>query len=1696
MMKSPKVKSRLALNLLTLVALLLPLASPGTLHVTAAALLPEEPATTANAEPFAAWTDFFRVWVTLPNSTSRARLDTLEVVVLEETATRALVLADGVQLETLARLRFRPEAADDLGMLAEYHADTAPELARSIQPLLTQARATRALRLDTGVEAGRTLNTRDALSLQRAQTDLRATLQSLTVAQQTGIMAMTSLDSDGDGLTDTEEYWWCTNPLNPDTKGDGVSDGDAVAALMAWMHNELPGPPASGTPFLGWPMVPGDGQFNPNCVDQDHDSVPDLAERWMLGLNANRESTDRDKFDDGQELFGITKWGWGALPRTEDTGIIFAEMPSWVKAPGNHPLVAAFPVPEIEVVPSSLHMETVTVVTTDHTVTEGTERSYSTSKMQGTSSSVADTRTWNRWQETATTIPLDSPATQMSVLSTREGKTLPLDVSEVAEPITLIALLKKGAVALGASAIKKPIEWGYTDLQGEELSGFGKIVVNRHQTIDNFRVAFENVYEWDENQSIWKNFRNINNKCGGPIKKIVCNYKFITGYYDHYAAQLEEKEASTAGTLFTFDADGNVITAQMVVESSIPRYGQLPTITESTGSSRGGAKTTTHTQYQEHTITNGEAFFSSESWSVATAVDSAHAADLWFTYQISNSGTEYAREIANLAFNIYIGDDPNPAITYFVALDLGGDGKFHNFMPGEQHTYTSRRIPLSLEQMKAVDLGGPLRIEVEDFTYGVDELFYRDALNAGVLIAIDNGVDDGLETIETYVLPTWGQETVLDVMARYFPHSTDAHGDINALWTPHYRADTPAWCREPRVVGAGSQRAVWCKNALSTAEWWTIYTSGLGDGREELHNTLVSPGAVALFRFHKDSDLDGYSDRIELRLDTDPYDPTSHPRPELLAGVHSTRVDNHVTATLSLLNTGLYDAYGVEAIMIAPNDTISITAHMVGGSGWVRAQNEVVVGSRIALQDPLPSQWVQPGHALPVPGGYYTNPQDRDYTFTVQCGDSGGCAVGEGNWSLSWSDDTDNSGSLNFAEGYASPTLLDVGGYGLQLGLLSGQVNQNDSFTIEARPPLDTFQYIINEEPHTPPLVIVSYNDPQGNHRFVIPPNAMALSHPINDLATFAGQMLKNPTVEFVTTEVFTTGSNVTPFVVNNPTDITLVNANISVNMVSRTANANETVITMTLPPGPSVVPIEWNTDVFSPTFQADEEYIAIALLTDWQGHILNTVGRPLSSFQADPRATLALSDEQVVWDFGTAQQGTLMKHTFPVANTGFDDLSLYLGHSDAVETSQTGIFYLAPGDIKPYEVFLNTEGLPLGPYSETLTLRTSDLDHPFKTLQISGTIIEPAHIPAAMLAASVVGTSTPMRSSRTASASDAGIEPEAAPDAVNAPQYTINSVTLTFVANPSGQTFDDAVLIQRCGTANYEWLTAERIWPDQHRFGPWDKGSLSGCEGSYPFINWDQSSTSIGKICAGFSDTAVPSSQFYDHPNNRCYKVWRVTGGIGQVPIFDIAGKVTDASGNNLSGVIISLSNGESKTTNSNGNYRFDNVEQGTYTLTASKSGYVFDPASRSVTGPRMPLNTTPDVINQNFQALTPANPVIDSGLDIEGGDVVGTGSSVPVRFRVINTGQVSWSHSEVRAQATGPTTLNFPAQSMNLGHNQSSWYEQAATFDTPGIYTICGGYGDFTALDGGECATLQVLEMEEVRYVRLRAVEYQTLT
>ena len=95
------------------------------------------------------------------------------------------------------------------------------------------------------------------------------------------------VDSDSDGLSDADEAIWGTDPRNPDTDGDGYSDGMEVRLVK-----------------LGVPLHPT--VFDPGCapylihVDSDCDGIWDCDEQ-LLGSNANLVDTDKDGAPDGIE---------------------------------------------------------------------------------------------------------------------------------------------------------------------------------------------------------------------------------------------------------------------------------------------------------------------------------------------------------------------------------------------------------------------------------------------------------------------------------------------------------------------------------------------------------------------------------------------------------------------------------------------------------------------------------------------------------------------------------------------------------------------------------------------------------------------------------------------------------------------------------------------------------------------------------------------------------------------------------------------------------------------------------------------------------------------------------------------------------------------------------------------------------------------------------------------------------------------------------------------------------------------------------------------------------------------------------------------------------------------------------------------------------------------------------------------------
>ena len=222
-------------------------------------------------------------------------------------------------------------------------------------------------------------------------------------------------------------------------------------------------------------------------------------------------------------------------------------------------------------------------------------------------------------------------------------------------------------------------------------------------------------------------------------------------------------------------------------------------------------------------------------------MDSSHAADLTFEFSVKNTGTEYARELSGIVVNVYIGDDTRPAISY-PAWEKFPNGKLENLFPvgpntpsGQfsARTFTTNPIALSLEQMKRIDLGERLTVKVESYSYGADELFYTNAVTGGVTVYIEDGVEDGDETVDSYVIPTWGVESVQDVLTRYFrcppgQTCTDADGNLNALWTPEYDGVNPP---------------TWHEHYLSDIAWWNVYLTQADAGDTSLQDLPAQAGS-------------------------------------------------------------------------------------------------------------------------------------------------------------------------------------------------------------------------------------------------------------------------------------------------------------------------------------------------------------------------------------------------------------------------------------------------------------------------------------------------------------------------------------------------------------------------------------------------------------------------------------------------------------------------------------------------------------------------------------------------------------------------------------------------------------------------------------------------------------------------------------
>ncbi len=120
-------------------------------------------------------------------------------------------------------------------------------------------------------------------------------------------------DDDNDGITDSEEILQGTDPDNPDTDGDGVSDGpNAVGSIRRGPDNcpLIPNAPAKGSRQAD---LDGDGIGDECDPDIDGDGLSNEDEVLIYQTDPRNPDTDSDGLNDGAEIEA------GTLPGNSDT---------------------------------------------------------------------------------------------------------------------------------------------------------------------------------------------------------------------------------------------------------------------------------------------------------------------------------------------------------------------------------------------------------------------------------------------------------------------------------------------------------------------------------------------------------------------------------------------------------------------------------------------------------------------------------------------------------------------------------------------------------------------------------------------------------------------------------------------------------------------------------------------------------------------------------------------------------------------------------------------------------------------------------------------------------------------------------------------------------------------------------------------------------------------------------------------------------------------------------------------------------------------------------------------------------------------------------------------------------------------------------------------------------------------------------
>jgi hypothetical protein len=123
----------------------------------------------------------------------------------------------------------------------------------------------------------------------------------------------------------------------------------------------------------------------------------------------------------------------------------------------------------------------------------------------------------------------------------------------------------------------------------------------------------------------------------------------------------------------------------------------------------------------------------------------------------------------------------------------------------------------------------------------------------------------------------------------------------------------------------------------------------------------------------------------------------------------------------------------------------------------------------------------------------------------------------------------------------------------------------------------------------------------------------------------------------------------------------------------------------------------------------------------------------------------------------------------------------------------------------------------------------------------------------------------------------------------------------------------------------------------------------MTGSSGNYAFAGLDNGSYTVTPSKAGFAFNPANSPQTVGGADIAGVNFIATPA---QAATYSISGQVT-SGGSGLSGVTVALSGASSATTvtGANGNYAFTGLYNGSYTVTPSRKGFTFNPASSAET-------------------------------------------------------------------------------------------------------------------------------------------------